>query len=136
MSYLGQKAPRTAWKPGQSGNPKGRPTLAKTFAPLMRELLDGKAVKTTITLPDGSRKTWNFTASTSLRKALAIRLLARAIAGDIAAIREVLNRVDGMPTQPIDLSGVGPVFSVLPPDKCGDDNGVNKPDGFHVNGGG
>lgn len=32
-----KRAPRTAWKPGQSGNPNGRPKVAKEIIALARE---------------------------------------------------------------------------------------------------
>ena len=33
-------APRTAWKPGQTGNPKGRPRLGNSLAECLRDYLE------------------------------------------------------------------------------------------------
>ena len=37
---MSRKAPKTAWKKGQSGNPKGRPKNNETWAGIIRELGD------------------------------------------------------------------------------------------------
>ena len=37
---MAKKAPPHAWKKGKSGNPKGRPTGAKSKTPRLRDLLD------------------------------------------------------------------------------------------------
>jgi hypothetical protein len=68
------------WRPGQSGNPGGRPKTK-----LFKEALDAEIEKAG---DDGP----------SLRK-IARTLLNMAAAGDIQAIREVADRFDGKPTQ-------------------------------------
>ena len=37
-----RKAPKTAWKPGQSGNPKGRPRSGHAITDIVRKLGDTK----------------------------------------------------------------------------------------------
>ena len=77
-----------SFKPGQSGNPKGRPKGARSVTKFMEELL-----QTSISIPktqfteDGEK----IPAS----KALAIRIVTGAIKGDNAKIRELLDRVEG-----------------------------------------
>ncbi len=78
----------TQFKPGQSGNPNGAPKKEWTMSSLIKESLeeedeDGVPYKVVI-----SRK---------------LRHLASR--GDIAAIKELNNRIDGMPKQDIDLKG-------------------------------
>jgi hypothetical protein len=81
------------WKPGQSGNPSGRPSKTP-FTDVMRELLAEEYV--------GREK--RFKGMTNLR-VLAIRLFDLAIAGDLRAAEEVVNRVEGRTVQVSQLQG-------------------------------
>ena len=71
-----------AWKPGQSGNPNGRPP-GPTATTVLREMLEAN---------DGEK----------LRE-IAKVLLSLAMTGDIKAIREVLDRAYGKPVQAISI---------------------------------
>jgi hypothetical protein len=62
---------------GQSGNPKGRPPAVPTFARVLRAQLD--AVR------DGS----------STRDLLAAVVVDKALAGDLDAVKWIVDRVDG-----------------------------------------
>ncbi len=65
-----RKPPRTAWKPGQSGNPGGRPVGSKHRATILAEnLIDGQAQK------------------------LAQKAVDMALRGDVAALRLCLERL-------------------------------------------
>ncbi|HEX04009.1 MAG TPA: hypothetical protein ENH10_02495 [Bacteroidetes bacterium] len=65
-----RKPPRTAWKPGESGNPAGRPEGSKHKATLAAEaLLDGEA------------------------EALTRKAIERALGGDSTALRLCLERL-------------------------------------------
>lgn len=68
----------TSWKPGQSGNPAGRPKKGETLTDTLRGLVD--------------------------RKALGEKLVALALEGNVAALKYVYDRVDGMPRQHIEMS--------------------------------
>lgn len=82
---LGKKTGGKNWKPGQSGNPNGRPTKETSLTELMRQFLQD--------IPDGQDKTY---------KELFIKKVFKiAIDGDIAAIRLIWNYLDGMPEQKI-----------------------------------
>ena len=84
-------APQTPvgkWKTGQSGNPKGRPSL-KPY----REALQALALENKEAL-----------------KAIGQALMARAITGDVAAIKEFADRLDGkVPSTVGGSTEVGPV---------------------------
>lgn len=71
---------------GQSGNPGGRPKRDWTWASLYEE-----EVQNQLDTKDGKK--------VDARKAVAMRLIKMAIDGDIQAIRELTNRMDGMPVQ-------------------------------------
>jgi hypothetical protein len=71
---------------GQSGNPGGRSTEKRFREALLLELAeDGDARK-------------------PLRE-VAKALIAAALTGDVSAIREIADRIDGKPAQAIDVSG-------------------------------
>jgi HPt (histidine-containing phosphotransfer) domain-containing protein len=72
------------WKPGQSGNPGGRPK-GRLIDEALEELLLGN--------------------DSELALAIAKKLLARAKAGEVKAIQLVAERVQGKPKRQIELSG-------------------------------
>lgn len=71
------------WKPGQSGNPKGRPKFS--LVGILKDLLQE--------IPEGQKETE------------AVRLmriaLDKALEGDGQMLRDIINRTDGMPRQKI-----------------------------------
>ena len=72
---------------GVSGNPSGRPIDTKT--PHVRALVQKK-------VPNSDEHTYG--------SLIAQRLVQLAMSGEIAAIREVFDRLEGRPRQPIELS--------------------------------
>jgi hypothetical protein len=72
------------WKPGQSGNPGGRPKRDAITAAL-REQLESQTEDTTGSVAD----------------AIAAVLVKRALGGDVRAIREIADRTEGRPRQQI-----------------------------------
>ena len=78
------------FKKGQSGNPKGRPPDKLFRDMLVLALNDAKAKKP------------------KLRR-IAEKLVNKAVGGDMAAIKEVADRLDGKPSQIIMGSGEGGV---------------------------
>lgn len=79
---------------GQSGNPGGRPKRDWTWASLYEEEVSEK-----LTAADGTQIDAN--------KAVAKRIVKMAIEGDIQAIKELTNRMDGIPKQDIDITSGG-----------------------------
>jgi hypothetical protein len=73
------------FKPGQSGNPAGRPKKALLSDALRRQLA--------ITAPGMPERTQ--------AEAIASALISEAIAGNIAAAREICDRTEGRPMQSI-----------------------------------
>jgi hypothetical protein len=76
------------WKPGESGNPGGRPRT-KSITEELQRLLDQEA-------PQSSGRTW--------ASVIAGALLAKARKGDVRAIAELANRIEGKPFQTVDLT--------------------------------
>jgi len=75
------------WQPGQSGNPGGRPKRDAITAAL-REQLESQA-------NDGD----NYT----IADAVAATLIKQALGGDVRAIREIADRVEGKPRQQLEI---------------------------------
>jgi hypothetical protein len=71
------------WKPGQSGNPGGRPKK-KPITEELERLLTEQA-------PSGDGRTW--------AALIAEALLRKASTGDVRAIAELTNRIEGKPLQ-------------------------------------
>ena len=78
------------WKPGQSGNPKGRPPKNKTLTDALERALKKKDVKRGY--DDISRK-----------DAIAEILTQEALKGNLKAIDMILDRIEGRPGQSINL---------------------------------
>ncbi len=76
------------WKPGESGNPTGRPSKRNALAPALRTLLGRKQL-------DGRTN----------KQALLEALLETALSGDVQAIKLIFERVDGKVPEPIEISG-------------------------------
>ena len=77
------------WKPGQSGNPKGRPKSITLSEAYRREL-----AKVDPTDPQGR----------TYAEVLAEKMRERACTGDVAALREMADRTEGKPRQPVSLT--------------------------------
>src|SRR5689334_18192977 len=71
----------TQFKPGRSGNPKGRPMPAPTLPALLNKVL-----KTNVELRDGE-----IIRRVSKREALMILLVTRALKGHHPSVREILE---------------------------------------------
>lgn len=80
-----------AWKPGQSGNPKGKKPGTLSVTTILKKKLKEAAPK-----DKEGRKYINL---------LAESLILNAMKGNGTAIKEVLNRVDGIVKDELDISG-------------------------------
>lgn len=81
---------RPAWKKGQSGNPKGRtPGTISIVAGIKKKLEE---------IPDGQKKTY-------LEIFLAKFFKKVLVDEDVPLMKDLINRVDGMPKQAVEVSG-------------------------------
>lgn len=80
--------PHNQWEPGQSGNPAGRPPNEWTWSGLVREAMEEKNL-------DGEEK----------KLFVSRALVDRAAEGDVGALREVGNRIDGQAKQSLEVEG-------------------------------
>lgn len=92
---IGYKKPPKAhqFKPGTSGNPKGRPRLVQDFKTDFQDELEE-----TITLKEGgSIKT------ITKQRAVIKRLITNALNGNVAAIKTVTSMMASLPINPSDI---------------------------------
>lgn len=98
---MNNRAPHTAFKPGQSGNPSGRPksSLGKTLSKIVREKFPGK----------------RFTNEEALCRAI----VKRAIEGDKDLIELIFDRLEGKVPQAIqgEISETKRIVLVFPEEK-------------------
>jgi hypothetical protein len=75
----------TRWKPGQSGNPKGRPPKRECLTSLLKEAMDSPCPQ------DKQKRTWT--------EVITEKLLTMAVKGDLTAIKLIFEYVVGKPAQ-------------------------------------
>lgn len=80
----------TSFKPGESGNPNGRPKRDWTWSGLMEESMDEQDE-----------------TGESYKKIIIKKIRTLGTKGDMIAIKELFNRMDGMPKQSTDLTTNG-----------------------------
>ena len=84
----------TQFKPGQSGNPAGRPRGAKNFATALEEELNAR-----LTVTENGRR-----RRISKREVIAKHLVNKAASGDLKAIPLLLNEVRARENNPADAA--------------------------------
>lgn len=88
------KTPRTAWKPGQSGNPEGGSESKALTAALRRRVhrpaLDEQGNEIIETDPSSGKR-----RNVKQLDLIAEAFLRKALKGDMNAISEIYNRIDG-----------------------------------------
>jgi len=88
------------FKPGQSGNPKGRPKGVRNLSTILREMLEQEVP---ITTEDGKveRK--------KLQEILVRKLINQAVKKEnLKAIQEIFDRVEGKPVQRVEMNTISP----------------------------
>jgi hypothetical protein len=85
------------WKPGQSGNPAGRPKKGKTLT----DILEKHGRKRDVLYKDPATGEQRYM---SRKEALAKELWMLALKGDVQAIKYIYDRIDGKPEQAIDMN--------------------------------
>ena len=81
------------WKPGQSGNPGGRPKR--------KPLTDAYAALLDKPIPSDMARQLKLDESTTYAQVIAMSLVREAVKGKVNAAAEVADRVEGKITQPI-----------------------------------
>ena len=87
------------WKPGQTGNPGGRPKR--------RPISDAYEALADLPLPDDLRHKLKLPKGSTYREAVALRQFHAAIKGLSTAAREIREAIEGKATQRVELTGAG-----------------------------
>lgn len=83
------------FKPGESGNPNGRPKGVRNLSTILRDMLQ-EEIEVNI---DGVKSRKQF------QEVIIRKLLKKANDGDIRAIMEIFDRTEGRPKQELEQSG-------------------------------
>jgi len=83
------------WKPGQSGNPNGRPPKGEAWADVANELLNSKEIDITMKMADGKVKRLSLESDKSFRHAVIVGMIKEAMNGNVQAARELADRTEG-----------------------------------------
>lgn len=94
------------WKPGQSGNPKGRPPLGKSIPDMLRrfgewQCPDSLVKKMQTLFPDAKELT--------VQEAVYLRVYTEALQGESWAVQFIADRTEGKVPQGIVGDNDGPV---------------------------
>jgi len=84
-----------AFPPHNNANPRGRPRKETCFADIARDMLASKEINITLTAPDGQKKQIGLKADKTFRHALITGLIREGLKGNVAAIKELVDRTDG-----------------------------------------
>ena len=85
------------FKPGVSGNPRGRPKKGDAWADVANEILGAKSVILTITSEDGKTKELSLGCNKTLRHAIIFAQVNAALNGNIQAANGLADRTEGRP---------------------------------------
>ena len=88
----------TQFKPGQSGNPTGRPKKEYCLTDILKDQGNNEDVE----IEEG--------VMISRKQAIAQKLWSMAMSGDAMMLRYIYDRIDGSPRQSIDLESTGSVI--------------------------
>jgi hypothetical protein len=83
------------WKPGESGNPNGRPKKGEAWADVANELLNSKEIGITMKLADGKVKRLSLESDKSFRHAVIVGMIKEAMNGNVQAAKELADRTEG-----------------------------------------
>lgn len=103
--------PKSAWKPGQSGNPKGRPREGESFAHVMREVLAMSGPEVAAAYQQRVKEYSKLPAGVTIRQLIVLRWIEAILNEPTPGLlQQMVDRVDGpVPTRVEGAEG-GPVL--------------------------
>jgi hypothetical protein len=93
------------FEPGKSGNPKGRPKGARSLSTILKEMLEEPIE---VIHADGTKERREF------REVIIRKLLQKANNGDMRAIQEIFDRIEGKANQTLKHEGEGFTININP----------------------
>lgn len=96
----------TAWKPGQSGNPKGAPKRGESWAEIINRVGDLTPPEAAARSLELSKQFLKIGDGVTLKEAVTLRAYGALLFEPTGGLFNALtNRAEGMPTQALELSG-------------------------------
>ena len=103
-----RKAPKTAWKPGQSGNPKGRPKTGQSWSEILAEVWDQYPQELLDIIPAGPLAAGikQYPKEVQIKYLVAVRITQALLFEPTSGLlTEVLNRLEGKVQERLQLDG-------------------------------
>ena len=101
-----RKAPRSAWKPGQSGNPAGAPKRGESWAEIIKRIGDMEPGEAAHTFGEIAKQLRNMPAGVTLKEFVVMRIYAAMLFEPSSSLwGHMLDRVDGKVKDEIDAKG-------------------------------
>ena len=113
MDYDKQKSKQRSglipFKPGQSGNPKGRPPKTRCIPDFLRNIGESELppeIRASLRVP-------YIQQSSTFMDALLRLTYVHALRGESWAVQFIAERTEGKPSQPINVSGTTPMVALI-----------------------
>jgi len=101
-----RKPPRSAWKPGQSGNPAGAPKRGESWAEIIKRIGDMEPGEAAHTFGEIAKQLRNMPAGVTLKEFVVMRIYAAMLFEPSSSLwGHMLDRVDGKVKDEIDAKG-------------------------------
>jgi len=104
-----RKAPKTAWKPGQSGNPAGRPKTGESWSEIFRmvgEMYPEDVISIIGRTTDLGRAYAQFPQAVQMKIQVAIRVVAALMFEPTQGLlKETLDRIEGKVPEKLQMEG-------------------------------
>lgn len=98
-------------RPQKRGEPPppgvGRPKKENTFSDIAREMLKSKKIDIQYTFPKNGKmitSSMHMEADKTMNHSLAAVLIKEGMSGNVKAIQEIIDRVEGKPSQKLDIT--------------------------------
>jgi len=102
------RQPDGTFGPGNNANPPGAPPKAERFSEAAKRMLEAREVNIEYTFPKNGKivtSKLHLESTTTINECLVAALIKEGINGNVQAISELVNRVEGKPRQAVDLGG-------------------------------
>jgi hypothetical protein len=105
-----KRNPDGTFGPGNNANPNGRPRKETTFSDIARTLLASREIHIEYTYPKEGRlltSKLNIVSSNTLNHSLVAALIKDGLDGNVAAIKELIDRTEGKAQEYKDVTSGG-----------------------------
>jgi hypothetical protein len=102
------RKPDGRFGPGNTANPNGAPPKAERFSEAAKRMLEAREVNIEYTFPKNGKlvtSRLHLESTTTINDSLVAALIKEGMDGNVQAISELVDRVEGKPRQAVDLGG-------------------------------